>query len=130
VSSPFRNPLKRVERLAQRIAASRVGEAGARLVAFAAGVRPPIVRWRRLEGLTFDNQVGTLEVRGREILLRIEKAVSADTPEQVGLERLWERRLAPAPRRPEQMPKDTDGAPADVADPAPAAAEPESAVVR
>ncbi|MDQ3493072.1 MAG: alkaline phosphatase family protein, partial [Chloroflexota bacterium] len=61
VTSPFRNPLGRGERMFQRVAASRGMAAVTRLLAASAGVPPPIVRWRRLEGLAFENQVSTLE---------------------------------------------------------------------
>lgn len=116
VTSPFRNPLGRGERTFQRISASRGMAAVTRLLAASAGVSQPIVRWRRLEGLAFENQVSTLEMSGGNAILRLEKAVAADGPEGAGLEALWERRLAPAPSEPEAMASDTDGAPADQVD--------------
>jgi phosphodiesterase/alkaline phosphatase D-like protein len=117
VCSPFRNPLKRHERVAQRAAASRVGERLTRALARLAGAPPPIVRWRRLEGLAFDNQIGSLAIDGGEVVLRIERALPGEGAGDPVLGVLWERRLAPAPRRPEVMPADTDGAPADAVDP-------------
>jgi len=116
VTSPFRNPLGRGERMFQRIAASRGMAAVTRLLAASSGVPEPIVRWRRLEGLAFDNQVSTLEMRGRGAVLRLEKAVAHDGPEGAALEPLWERRLAPAPGDAEGMATDTNGAPADHVD--------------
>jgi len=117
VTSPFRNPLGRGERMFQRAAASRGMAAVTRLLAASAGVPEPIVRWRRLEGLAFENQVSTLEMRGRQAILRLEKAVASDAPEGAGLEPLWERRLAPAPGDAEAMATDTNGAPADHVEP-------------
>lgn len=116
VTSPFRNPLGRGERMFQRIAASRGMAAVTRLLAASSGVPEPIVRWRRLEGLAFDNQVSTLEMRGRGAVLRLEKAVAHDGPEGAALEPLWERRLAPAPGDAKAMATDTNGAPADHVD--------------
>ncbi len=113
VTSPFRNPLGRGERMFQRISASRGMAAVTRLLAASAGVSQPIVRWRRLEGLAFENQVSTLEMSGRNAILRLEKAVATDGPEGAGLEALWERRLAPAPKEAETMATDTNGSPAD-----------------
>lgn len=116
VCSPLRNPLKRHERLAQRVAASQVGEALTWALARAAGATRPIVRWRRLEGLAFDNQIGTLEMDEGEVLLHIERALPAEAPGDAVLGTLWERRLAPAPRAPQAMATDTDGAPASEVD--------------
>nr|MBA2275822.1 alkaline phosphatase D family protein [Chloroflexota bacterium] len=119
VTSPFRNPLGRGERMFQRVSASRGMAAITRLLARSAGASPPIVRWRRLEGLAFENQVSTLEMRGGNAMLRLEKAVAPDGSEDAQLETVWERRLAPAPRDPRAMATDTDGEPADHVDPAP-----------
>ncbi|MDQ3448895.1 MAG: alkaline phosphatase family protein [Chloroflexota bacterium] len=119
VTSPFRNPLGRGERMFQRVSASRGMAAITRLLAISAGASPPIVRWRRLEGLAFENQVSTLEMRGGNAMLRLEKAVAPDGSEDAQLETVWERRLAPAPRDPRAMATDTDGEPADHVDPAP-----------
>lgn len=116
VCSPLRNPLKRHERLAQRVAASKLGEALTWGLARAAGAARPVVRWRRLEGLAFDNQIGTLRVQDDEVVLRIERALAADGPGDTVLGTLWERRLAPAPRAPEAMATDTGGEPAHVVD--------------
>jgi len=88
------------------------------LLARSAGAPPPVVRWRRLEGLAFENQVSTLEMRGGNAMLRLEKAVAPDGSEDAQLETVWERRLAPAPRDPRAMATDTDGEPADHVDPA------------
>lgn len=62
VSSPFRNPLLPHQRLAQRLAATRMAGWGLGLLARAAGVRATRLRWRRLEGLEFANQISTIEL--------------------------------------------------------------------
>ncbi|ADB54093.1 alkaline phosphatase D family protein [Conexibacter woesei] len=72
VCSPMRNPLDRRERRAIRFAHGRVAARVARLLARAAGVRPPRLRWRFLAPATFDNHVGVLELRGRGAHLRVE----------------------------------------------------------
>lgn len=115
--SPLRNPLKRYERVAQRLAASRVGEVLMGALARSAGAPDPVVTWRRLEGLAFDNQIGSLEITDDEVLLRIERALPGEAQGDPVLGTLWERRLAPAPRAPDRMPADTDGDPADEVDP-------------
>ena len=78
VCSPFRNPLDSRERKAILAAASKPAEAIARLFARSAGVADPPIRWRLREPPVFDNQVATLEIRGRELRLRIDKAIPAD----------------------------------------------------
>ncbi|MBA2488344.1 MAG: alkaline phosphatase family protein [Chloroflexi bacterium] len=117
VSSPLRNPLGKGERMGQRIIASRLGGALTRLLARSAGVPSPIVRWKRLEGLVFDNQIATLELHGRNALLRAERSVPSDAPERAALETIWERRLAPAPADAASMTVDSDGRPAAEVDP-------------
>jgi hypothetical protein len=77
VCSPFRNPLDRHERFAIRAATTRGMDVAARVLARAAGVREPDMRWR-LSGERepwFDNQVGTVELEGRRSRLRVEKTV-------------------------------------------------------
>jgi hypothetical protein len=62
---------------------SRVGTTIGRLLARAAGVPPPPVRWRFQDGdPRFDNQVGTLDMDGRRALARLERAIpTAGEPE-------------------------------------------------
>jgi len=74
--SPFRNPLSTKEKLGVNFGFTRTGKAIGRLLARAAGVPPPPVRWRFQSGdPRFDNQVGTLELDGRRALARLERAV-------------------------------------------------------
>lgn len=62
VSSPLRNLLLPHQRLAQRLAASRPAGLALGVLARAAGVRPTRLRWRRLEGIDFANQVSMLDL--------------------------------------------------------------------
>jgi hypothetical protein len=77
--SPFRNPLSKKERRTVDFGFSRAGHAIGRLLARAAGVPPPPVRWRFQDGdPRFDNQVGTLELDGRRALARLERSLPSD----------------------------------------------------
>jgi hypothetical protein len=93
VCSPMRNPLDWHERLGVRAADSAAGTFVARALARAAGVAEPRIRWRFLERPRFDNQVATLELDGRDALMRLEKTVPGDSAEPI-LETTFERRLA------------------------------------
>jgi hypothetical protein len=73
--SPFRNPLNRYERSGVRFGFTRAGAGLARLLARAARVPRPAIRWRFQDGdPRFDNQVGTLELDGRRALGRLERS--------------------------------------------------------
>jgi hypothetical protein len=93
VCSPFRNPLDAHERGAIKFSASKPAELIAQALATAAGVPDPGIRWRFNGDLTFDNQVGVLEIDGRSARLRIEKAVPGDDG-RPALETTLERRLS------------------------------------
>jgi hypothetical protein len=94
VCSPYRNPLASRERRAIRIGMSRGFEAFWRVLARSAGVDDPGVRWRMIgDGPWFDNQVATLEIDGRRIALRLEKAVPVDST-SARLDRVLDHRLA------------------------------------
>ena len=92
--SPFRNPLDGRERTSIRFSCSRAGTIVGRLLARAAGVGAPPVRWRFTHDEPFfDNQVCFLELDGRRARLWLKKTV----PEQndgFSLETVFERRLA------------------------------------
>jgi len=94
VSSPLRNPLGFPERLAFDAAWTKPGELVAKALTRLAGVAEPDVGWRLMhEEPWFDNHISTLEFRGREATLKVEKT----TPEDAGEPRLYtllERRLA------------------------------------
>jgi hypothetical protein len=94
VCSPYRNPLERNEQRVIRLGMSRPFEAVWRALARTAGVDDPPVRWRMVgSGPWFDNQVASLLIDGRELEMRLDKAVpvSADSAR---LQRVLERRLA------------------------------------
>ena len=94
VCSPYRNPLEKKERHSIRIGMSRPFEAFTRALARAAGVDDPEVRWRMVgDGPWFENQVATLEIDGRRLQMRLEKAVPVDTS-SARLDCVLERRLA------------------------------------
>jgi hypothetical protein len=94
VCSPYRNPLEKKERDQIRFGWSRGFEAVARTLARLAGVPDPGIGWRLTgDGPWFDNQVATLIVDGRELHMRLDKAVPTDR-EHAELECVLECRLA------------------------------------
>jgi hypothetical protein len=94
--SPFRNPLSTKEQRAVRMGFTHAGTVVGRLLARAAGVPPPPVRWRFQDGdPRFDNQVGTLELDGRSALGRLERSKPSERGvEHPVLERSDEHALA------------------------------------
>ncbi len=95
VCSPYRNPLSASERRAQRFGWTRTGRVIGSVLARAAGVAPPPIRWRFLEGPHFRNQIGTLKLDGRRARARLETVESWDGDgEPPELELAFERRLA------------------------------------
>jgi hypothetical protein len=48
------------------------------VLARAAGVEPPSIRWRFVQAPSFDNQIATMTMQGRDSELRIECAVPGD----------------------------------------------------
>jgi hypothetical protein len=94
VCSPYRNPLEKKERDQIRFGWSRGFKLIARTLARLAGVRDPKIGWRLVgDGPWFDNQVATLVVDGRELHMRLDKAVPVDET-QARLECVLEHRLA------------------------------------
>ena len=94
VCSPFRNALDMNERRAIRATLSRPVAALARMLARAAGVEDPPIRWRFVEGPYFDNQAGTLVLDGRRATAVLDKTVAAeDSTAGARLERVFEREL-------------------------------------
>ena len=94
--SPFRNPLDDHERRSIRFACSKAGTAVGMLLARAARVEDPSVRWRFREGPYFDNQVCFLELDGRSARLRLQKTArraGGTEDEGYGLETVFERPL-------------------------------------
>jgi hypothetical protein len=94
VCSPYRNPLEKKERNQIRFGWSRGFEVFTRAMARLAGVGDPGIGWRLVgDGPWFDNQVATLIIDGREMHMRLDKAVPADT-QRAHLECVLEHRLA------------------------------------
>jgi hypothetical protein len=94
VSSPLRNPLGLPERLGFNAAWTKPGELVGKTLARLAGVAEKDVGWRLMhEEPWFDNHVSTLEFRGREATLRVEKTTLEDAGEP-RLYTLLEHRLA------------------------------------
>jgi hypothetical protein len=94
VCSPYRNPLEKKERQTIRIGMSRGFAVVARALARLAGVRDPGIGWRMIgDGPWFDNQVASLVIDGRDIEMRLEKAVPVDE-ETARLERVLQHPLA------------------------------------
>ena len=82
VCSPYRNPLGKQERQTIRIGMSQGFARFTRALARLAGVRDAGIGWRmKGDGPWFDNQVATLEIDGRAISMRLEKAVPVDEDE-------------------------------------------------
>ena len=77
VCSPIRNPLARRERRAQKFALSRTGgRIGAALMR-SARVAPPALAWRVTDGPWFDNCIGSVDLDGPRLRLRLERAAPA-----------------------------------------------------
>jgi hypothetical protein len=94
VCSPYRNPLEAKERQTIRIGMSRGFAAVARAMARLAGVKDPGIGWRMVgDGPWFDNQVASLVIDGRDIEMRLDKAVPVDEDE-ARLERVLQHPLA------------------------------------
>jgi hypothetical protein len=94
VSSPLRNPLGLPERLALRAGWTKPGELVGKTLARLAGVKEPDIHWRLMhEEPWFENHVSTLQFRGREASLKVEKTTSEDAGEP-RLHKILERRLA------------------------------------
>ncbi len=94
VCSPLRNPLGLPERLGLGAGWTKPGELVGKTLARLANVEQPSISWRLThEKPWFENHVSTLELRGREATLKIEKTTPEDA-EEPRLYPLLERRLA------------------------------------
>jgi hypothetical protein len=94
VCSPLRNPLGIPERLAMRAGWTKWGALFGKTLARLAGVAEPDIRWSLThEKPWFENHVSTLELRGREAFLKVEKTTPEDNGEP-RLHKILERRLA------------------------------------
>jgi hypothetical protein len=76
---------------------SRLGERVCRALARAAGIKLAGVSWRLThEKPWFENHVGTVELKGRQANLKVERTVPAGTkdPDKARLEKILEHELA------------------------------------
>ena len=89
VCSPFRHCLDPQLELANRIACGRLMQLPTAVLARAARVPRPGLRWRLTHGPFFDNEVATLALRGREAELQLERT----PPRDPRLERIAHTRL-------------------------------------
>ena len=92
--SPLRNPLDKKEKSIIQAMVTKPALAATRALSHLAGVESEPVRWRAIgRSPWFDNQVATLELDGRRMDFRIEKALPGDdgVPR---LERVLEHRIA------------------------------------
>ncbi len=92
VCSPFRNELEAQKTRIFKAGWSKAGQLAGRLLARSAGVRDPDLKWSLThDGVWFDNQVGTIELDGKDASLMFERAISKDGGPR--LEKTFERRL-------------------------------------
>lgn len=78
VCSPIRNPLPRLMRYANIVASFTIAGVLGRVLARCAGLRRQPLRWHLDHRPMFDNAVATLDLDGREALLRWETAQQPD----------------------------------------------------
>jgi hypothetical protein len=82
------------ERLGMRVGWKKLGELVSKTLARSAGAAEPDIRWSLThEEPWFENHVSTLELRGREAFLKVEKTTPEDNGEP-RLHKILERRLA------------------------------------
>ena len=79
VCSPIRNPLDSTERRVVKFNHTKAAEAIGRALARSAGVRTPSIDWRVCEGPTFDNQIATIDWKGKNAELTLERVVPGDS---------------------------------------------------
>ena len=94
VCSPYRNALDSRERRVIELALTRPVAELTRMLARAAGVEDPGIRWRFCEGPFFDNQVATLSLDGRSARMKLEKVPRDPEGRDERLERVFERTLS------------------------------------
>jgi hypothetical protein len=94
VGSPLRNLLSLPERLTMRFGWSGLDERVGKVLARFAGVQELALRWHLMhEKPWFESHISTLEVRGREAVLKVEKPTPEDTREP-RLHTILEHRVA------------------------------------
>ncbi|MBS1843066.1 MAG: alkaline phosphatase D family protein [Actinobacteria bacterium] len=93
VCSPYRNPLSSNEQRVIKAAFTATFTRLAATLAKLAGAEGPGIRWRKLDGPYFDNQVATLHLDGRHATMRLDKTMPGDDAEQ-SLTESFHRELA------------------------------------
>ena len=78
VCSPIRNPIPRMLQRADRFAGTRFGQLLGRALARSAGVRDPEMTWRVTAGPWFENEIATLDLRGRWAQFQLERSRPSD----------------------------------------------------
>ncbi len=91
VCSPVRNPVNRPIQLGDRFAGTSFGRVLGHWLAASARVPRPQLSWRIDYKPRFDNEIGAIELDGREALFRLERAIPGDPDES--LETVLEQRL-------------------------------------
>ncbi|WP_127783247.1 alkaline phosphatase D family protein [Rhodococcus sp. X156] len=91
--SPFRNPLNKPIQVVNKLVKRPAVAGTLRLLARAAGVRDPAIRWDVQGGPWFDNGVMTVVLKGRKASVEVEHASVDEQGRQV-LQRTLVRRLA------------------------------------
>jgi PhoD-like phosphatase len=94
VCSPYRNALDTHERRMIRLGQGGVARAVTQVLARAAGVEDPGIRWRFRDGPFFDNQVGTLMLDGRGARIKLEKVPRDPEGRDEHLEKVFDEPLA------------------------------------
>ena len=93
--SPLRNPLDGRERRAIKAAMTKPAFVLARALSRGAGVESEPVRWRSVgDSPWFDNQVATLELRGRRSDFKLEKAMTGGAGSEPWLDCVLEHQIA------------------------------------
>ncbi|MBS1891054.1 MAG: alkaline phosphatase D family protein [Actinobacteria bacterium] len=93
VCSPYRNPLSSKEQRVIKAGFTSTFTRVAAALAKLAGAEDPGIRWRKLDGPYFDNQVATLHLDGRHATMSLDKTVPGDDEEQ-SLTESFHRELA------------------------------------
>ncbi len=78
VCSPIRNPLPQMIRYATGFSSMNIGRGFGTFLARRAKVSDPPFEWKTIRGPWFDNNIATLETRGRALSLRWEAGVVRD----------------------------------------------------
>ncbi len=94
VGSPLRNPLSLPERLVMQVGWTKPGELFGKALSRLARAKQPNIRWDLAHKEPwFENHISTLQLRGRQAALKVDKSTPDDSGEP-RLRRLLERRLA------------------------------------